>query len=127
MTEFVEPVPASEYGRQRRAEWLAGLQANADMASAAEMQAHQQDHNTVTAGQAGIFGQTSPQQMAATVAARAATVGTGTDAGRPLERHPVYTHHLEGPCPPQADRRRAGQTGPDPDALSPTLRYLRGQ
>jgi hypothetical protein len=58
--DFEQPAPVSAYGQQRREAWLAGLQANSDMMTAAAMQAHQQDHNTVTAGQAGIFGQTSP-------------------------------------------------------------------
>jgi hypothetical protein len=81
---FEQSVPVSEYGRQRRAEWLAQLQANAEAMTAAAMQAHQPDHDVVTAGQLGLYGRTTPQQLAANVAARR-RIGDDWGAGRDLQ------------------------------------------
>jgi hypothetical protein len=89
MTEpFHEPVAPSDYGRQRRAAWLAGLQANSDMATSAAMQAHAQsdDRRVTQSGQAGLFGHMTPEDRGAAVQDRAATVGTDWGNGRPLER-----------------------------------------
>jgi len=121
--DFEQDVPVSAYGAVRRAAWLAQLQANDDAMSAASMQAHQEDHDTVTAGQAGIFGRATPQQMAATVAARPATVGTAWGHGRPLERHGgLYDHNL-GPAPARHDLRYVDQT--QPPGESPLAKYMR--
>jgi hypothetical protein len=128
MTDFEHEaeVPVTGYGAQRRAAWLAGMQANADAMSAAEMDAYGRQRGHVDAVHGGMFGMTG-QQMAADVSRRQATVGGDYGAGRPIARHEAYTHHLHGPCPPAADRRPIGQTGPDPDVLSSTLRYVLGE
>jgi hypothetical protein len=82
-SEFDQPeVPVSDYGRQRRAAWLAGLQANADMARSAAMAAHGQseDRRVTQAGQAGIFGHMTPTDKGQAVAARQAVVGSDYDS-----------------------------------------------
>lgn len=89
MNEFNEPeVPVSAYGAARKADWMARLQANSEMMNQAAMQVHRQseDRRVVQAGQAGLFGHATPQEMGATVAARPATIGGAWGQGRPLER-----------------------------------------
>lgn len=123
--DFEQQAPVSSYGAQRRAEWLARLRANAEAMSAASMAAHQQDHDLVTSGQAGLFGPATPQQMAATVAARAATVGTVWGQGRPLERNGgLYDHNL-GPAPARHDLRFVDMPPGHQLGESPVVRYLR--
>jgi hypothetical protein len=126
--DFEHEVPVSQYGAARKAAWLAGLRANADAMEAAAVEAHRADHDVITAGQHGIFGAAdSPYELGAAVAARAATVGGEWGHAQAIERHGAPTHHLEGPALPQADRRPRGQTGPDPDAMSPVMRWQRGE
>jgi hypothetical protein len=81
---FEQEVRVSQYGRQRRAEWLARLQANAEAMTAAAMEAHRADHNAVTEGQLGLYGRVTPEQQAAIVAARR-RVGDDWGAGRDLQ------------------------------------------
>jgi hypothetical protein len=103
--DFAHEAPVSQYGAQRRAAWLARLQGNHDMARRAALAAHGQteDHRVVQAGQAGLFGHMTPEDMGATVAARAATVG-GDWYARPLERNGgTFTHATEGPAPARVD------------------------
>ena len=105
MTEFHEDAPVSQYGAQRRQAWLAGLQANHDMAERAALEAHGQsdDHRVVQAGQAGLFGHMTPEDRGAAVAAQAPTVG-GDWYARPLERNGgTFTHTPEGPAPARVD------------------------
>lgn len=126
---FNEPeVPVSSYGAQRRADWLAGLQARADDMTQAAMQAHQPDHNRVTSGQGGIFGAgATGERMAAEVAERAATVGTGTDSGRPLERNGgLYDHAASGPVPSRVYPSQLGHQATG-EMMSPLARHYRGQ
>lgn len=130
MSEFDQPeVPVSDYGRQRRAAWLAGLQANADMASSAAMAAHgQSDDRSVTqAGQAGLFGHMTAQDKAAAVAARPATVGSAY-GGRPLERlGGTLDHGAVGcaPAPARVDLRYVDQFGQRPTGESPLAAWMR--
>jgi hypothetical protein len=130
--EWAEVVEPSDYGRARREAWLADQQAKAktmmDMLSGGAQDQHRADHDAVTSGQHGIFGMAdSPYELGAAVAARAATVGGEWGHAQAIERHGAPTHHLEGPALPQADRRPRGQTGPDPDARSPVMRWQRGE
>jgi hypothetical protein len=120
---------APELEGQRRAEALrAHLEASAAGSTDVSMQSHKPVSDRLRAGQHGIFGAAdSPYEQGAAVAARAATVGGEWGHARAIERHGAPTHHLEGPALPQADRRPRGQTGPDPDAMSPTMRWLRGE
>ncbi len=102
MSEFNEPeAPVSDYGRQRRADWLAHHQANSDMAKAAELQAHGQseDRRVTQAGQQGLWGHMTPQDKAAAVAARQAEVGSAY-GGRPLEKLGGTFDHSEVGCAP---------------------------
>lgn len=126
----IHDMPVSSYGAQRRADWLAGLQRNADAMSAAAMQAHQQDHDRVTVGQGGIFGPgATGEQMAADVAARQPRVGDGAGAGRDLERNGGAwdtASITDSPCPPRADLRFVDQPG-RPTGQSPLARYMSGE
>ena len=80
--DFEQATDVSQYGAQRRANWLAGLQANADAMTQAAMARHQQHHDAVTAGQHGIFGPgDSPEQMAAEVAERPVRIGQDFGGG----------------------------------------------
>jgi hypothetical protein len=129
MSEFDQPeIPVSQYGAQRRAAWLAGLQANSDIATAAEMAAHAPESAYLRRGQAGIMGMPGEQQ-AATLAALAPTVGTGTDSPRQIERlGGVHDHHIASPHPPARDLTRVGQPGHQPgEQMSPLARYMRGE
>ena len=132
---FEPEVPVSSYGAQRRADWLAGLQRNADAMTAASMAAHGADHRAVTAAsnQAGIFGPgATGYDQAAEVARRAPTVGSGTDAGgRPLEAWGGYDFEGQGagavaPIPPRADLRYVNQVV-RPTGESPLVAYMKNQ
>jgi hypothetical protein len=130
--DFEQPVPVSQYGRQRRAAWLAGLQANADDMTAAAMQAHQQDHDVVTSGQHGIFGPgDSPQQLAADVAARAVRIGQDYGGGgRPLETlGGTFDPRDVGssPAPARADLRNVGMPPGHQIGESPLAAYMRAR
>lgn len=125
--DFETEVPVSDYGKQRRAAWMAQLQANAQAMSAASLEAHQDDHDVVNAGQGGIFGRMTPQQMGAAVAARPPTVGSEWGGqGRPLERNAgLYDNNL-GPAPARRDLRYVDRQGQEP-GVSPLLAHMRGQ
>ena len=72
------------------------------------MQAHGQgeDHRVVQAGQAGLYGHMTPEEMGAAVQARAATVGTAWGNGRELERHGgTFDHAATAPAPARVDLR----------------------
>ncbi len=120
---FEQPAAISAYGAQRRQDWLARLQANADAMSQAAIAAHQQDHDVITRSTHGIMGALSPQEQAAAVAARQATVGTAWGHGRPLERHGGTFNHNLGPAPARRDLRYAGQV--QPPGESPLAAYMR--
>jgi hypothetical protein len=127
-------VPVSDYGRQRRAAWLARLQANSDMADRAALEAHGQtaDHRVVQQGQAGIFGPgATGEQMAADVAARRPRVGEDWGGGgRDLQPLGGLDFESQGagaiaPIPPRADLRFVNQVGGQPTGESPLARWLR--
>ncbi len=123
--DFEQPVAASGYGRQRRAAWLAGLQANADTMTEASMAAHRADHSEITRSTHGIFGALTGEQLAASVAARQAVVGSAY-GGRPLERlGGTFDHAATGPAPARVDLRFVDR--PQPTGESPLLRYMRGR
>jgi len=124
--DFAEATPVSAYGQQRREAWLAGLRANSDLMSAASMEAHRAEHDVITAGQNGLYGALSPQEKAAAVAARAATVGSAWGHGRPLERQGGLYNHNFGPAPARVDLRNADRQGQEP-GMSPLLAHMRGQ
>jgi hypothetical protein len=122
---FEPEVPVSEYGAQRRAAWLAGLQANADMAKTASMQAHGQseDRRVTQAGQAGIFRHMSPTDKGQAVAERQAVVGSDYDS-RPLQRlGGTFDHAATGPAPARVDLRFVDQQ--QLPGESPTMRWAR--
>jgi hypothetical protein len=128
---FNEPeVPVSSYGAQRRAAWMAQLQANSEMGSQAAMAAHQQDHAHVTSGQAGIFGPgVTGQQQAADVAARPARVGDGNN-GRDLEAWGGFDFEshgagASGPVPARVYASQLGQQSPG-EMMSPLKRHELG-
>lgn len=123
--EWVELVPVAEYGRWRREQHFARMQANSEMAQAVAMEAHQADHDVITRSTHGTFGAMTPQEQAAAVAARPVTVGTEWSDGRPLERHGgLYDHNL-GPAPARRDLRFVGQPGQQPPGESPVVKYMR--
>jgi hypothetical protein len=124
--DFEQQAPISAYGKQRRAAWMAQLQANADAMRAASLEAHQAHHEVVTASKQGIFGHSTPEQMAATVAARPATVGTAWGQGRPVERNGGQYDHNLGPAPARVDLRNVDRQGQEP-GMSPLLAHMRGQ
>jgi hypothetical protein len=103
------PVPVSEYGKQRRKEFFAWLETNADAMTQAGMQAHEADHYAVNAGQVGLFGHATPQQMGAAVAARPARVGDAWGNGREVERNGGKFDHSIGPAPARRDLRYVDQ------------------
>lgn len=126
--DFEQEVPVSAYGQQRRAAWLAGLQANSEAMTAAAMQAHHEDHLTVTAGQTGLFGYSTPQQLAATVAARR-RVGDDWGAGRDLQALGGTNWESRGagavgPIPAGAYLQHLNRR-PEPLGESPLARYMR--
>lgn len=124
-SDFEAEVPVSEYGGQRREAWLADLRAKADMASAAAMQAHQADHDVITAGQTGLFGALSPEELGAAVAARPATVGDAWGQGLPLERNGGKFDNSIGPAPARRDLRYVDQV--QAPTVSPLLEFMRGR
>jgi hypothetical protein len=83
--DFEQIAQVTQYGAQRRQEWMQRLQANSDMATSAALAAHQADHNVITASQHGIMGAITPEAQAAIVA-RQHRVGDGVGAGRDLQR-----------------------------------------
>ena len=128
---FEQSVPVSDYGRQRKADWLARLQANSDMADRAAVAAHGQseDHRVVQAGQQGLFPNMSPYDRGAAVAAMQPVVGSAY-GGRPLERlGGTFDHRDVGcaPAPARVDMRFIRQPGgaPAPDAESGLARFMR--
>ena len=125
--DFEMEVPVSDYGKQRKEDWLAHLRASDAMAASAAMQAHAQseDHRVVQAGQAGLFGHMSAQDMGAAVAARPARVGDAWGQGRELERNGgLYDNNL-GPAPARRDLRHVGQM--QAPTVSPLLEFMRGR
>jgi hypothetical protein len=125
--DFEQPVAASDHGKHRREQWMASLRANSEMMSQAAMEAHQEDHYAVNAGQVGLFGHMSPEDKGAAVAARAATVGADY-GGRPLERHGgLYDHHNEAPVPARVDLRHINTPGRQPTTVSPLWAYMQGR
>lgn len=133
MTElpFEPDAPVSGYGRNRREAWLAGLQANSDMATAAAMQAHRADHDVVTAGQHGIFGAAdTPQQLAADVAARPVRIGQDYGGGGRLVEPQGGTFNWsdfsDSPAPAMVDRRYIDRPGQRATGKSPLARYMEG-
>lgn len=133
MTDFHEEVPVSAYGAQRREAWLAGLRANANMADRAAVAAHGQteDHRTVQAGQAGLFGHLTPEDRGAAVAAQQARVGEDWGGGgRALEARGGLDWESQGagavaPIPPRADMRFVHQPAGPPASESPLAAWLR--
>ena len=128
MTEFHEEAPVSQYGAQRRANWLAGLQARADDMQAAAVEAHRADHNVITAGQAGIFGTATAYDMAAEVSERAARIGDGVSSGRELERAGGtyrWSDVSDSPAPPLVDLRPR-RPGMRPTGASPLYQHMHG-
>jgi hypothetical protein len=112
---FEQSVPVSDYGRQRKANWLAGLQANADMADRAAVAAHgrSEDHRVVQAGQQGLFPNMSPYDRGAAAAAMQPVVGSDY-GGRPLEKLGGMFDHSEvgcAPAPARVDLRYVNRPG----------------
>ena len=129
MSEFDQPIPlASMEGRRRREQWDRHLAESAAAMTAASMQAHEADHRVVTAGQGGLYGSATPQQMAADVAARAFRAGDGAGAGRELVALGGYDFESQGagavaPIPARRDLRFVDQH--QPPGESPLAKYMR--
>jgi hypothetical protein len=128
---FEQSVPVSDYGRQRRAAWLAHHQASADMAKSAELAAYgaSEDRRVTQAGQAGLWGHMTPQEKGAAVAAMQPVVGSAY-GGRPLQRLGGTFQHSEvgcSPAPARVDMRFVNQVGgaPAADAESSLARWRR--
>ncbi len=103
MTEFTDD-PTAE-GQRRAAAWRAHMEASSAAMTEASMKWHRADHDIVTSGQLGLYGNVTPQQQAAMVAAQR-RVGDSLGAGRDLvAQGGEYTHHLSGPAPARADLR----------------------
>ena len=131
MSEFDQPTPlASMEDQRRKAALRARLETNAAAMTQAAMQAHQQDHDIVTAGQGGLYGSATPQQLAAQVAARHPRVGGGAGAGRDLVAlggSDLVAHAASGPAPARVDLTRIGQpVQPAGEMMSPVVRHQRG-
>ena len=130
--DFEQPVSVSDYGKQRKEDWLAHHQANADMAKRAAVEAHGQsdDHRVVQAGQGGLFGHMTPQQLGQAAAERTATVGAEWGQERVIERNGHLAQSI-GPAPARVDLTRVDDhpgfmQGQEP-GVSPLLAYLRGR
>jgi hypothetical protein len=121
--DFEAEVPVSQYGRARREAWLAQLAANADMMTQAAMQAHEQDHLAVTAGQAGLYGHLSGQERAASVAARPVTVGTDWGDGRQVQRNGGLFNSNVAPAPARVYRQDITER----PGISPLRAWMEGR
>ncbi len=128
--DFEQAADVSEYGAQRRAAWLAGLQANADMATSAAMQAHagSNERRITQQGQQGLFGHMTPEARGEAVAAREAV--TGSDyGGTPLERLGGlidWRAVSDSPAPALVDRRFIDRPGMRATGKSPLQRWAEG-
>jgi hypothetical protein len=122
---FEQPPDPSSEGQRRYEAWREHLRQSADLSR--DLEGHKVVSDVLRAGQQGLFGHMTPEEMAATVAASAATVGTGTDAGgRPIERNGgLYDNNL-GPAPARVDLRYVNQPGQRPTGASSLFRYMHG-
>jgi hypothetical protein len=110
---------------------LDGLKTASDTLAAGALDGHQADHNIITAGQQGIFGDLRPQDMAATVARR--QVG-GDFIGQARDIPQLGGTDWEamgagavGPVPGGAYARSFDDDKPAPGTESPLHRFMRGQ
>ena len=130
--QFNEPVAdVSQYGAQRRASWLAGMQARADDMTQASMQAYAQstERRDTQAGQVGVFGSQSPYDRGEAVASREPVVGSDFGS-QPLERLGGlidWRAVSDSPAPAMVDRRFIGRPGQRPTGASSLKAYLDGQ
>ena len=129
--QFEQDVPVSAYGAQRKAAWLARLQANSDMAKSAELAAYgrSEDRQVTQAGQAGLYQHMTPYDRGAAVADMQPVVGSDYYS-RPLQRLGGTFDHSEvgcSPAPARVDMRFIRQPGgaPAPDAESGLARFMR--
>jgi hypothetical protein len=129
MTDFEHehaPVDPSAEDQRRKAALQAHMEAS--LASAAEIRQHAAQSERLRTAHKGLFGHATGADLAASVQERAVTVGTGTDAGRPLERDGGAWDTAavtDSPCPPRADLRYVNQTGQQPTGESPLARWAR--
>ena len=126
-----EQVPVSAYGAARRAAWLAHHQANSDMADRAAVEAHGQseDHRVVQAGQGGLFGHATPQDMGAAVAARTRRIGDDWGVGRdivPPDLDAMGSTSI-GPAPSRVDLRHVGMPPGHQVGESPLAAFMRAR
>jgi hypothetical protein len=129
--QFEQDVPVSAYGAQRKAAWLARLQANSDMAKNAELAAYgrSEDRRVTQAGQQGLFPHMTPYDRGAAVADMQPIVGSDY-GGRPLEKLGGMLPHSDvgcSPAPARVDMRFIRQPGgaPAADAESGLARFMR--
>jgi hypothetical protein len=130
--DFEQTADVSQYGAQLRANWLAGLQAHADMAEQAALAAHGQSEarQQVQVGQAGLFGHMTPEDRGAAVAARTATVGGEWGRARPLERLGGVLDPADYGCAPAPARADMRSTAAPPGYMrdgNPLDKINRGQ
>ncbi len=126
MTDFNDD-PMFEDTR-RKAARMAHLEASAAASTAASLEAHRATSAVLRAGQHGVFGDVTPQQLAADVAARR-RVGDGTSAGRDLISAGgtiPWESYGSGPAPARVDLSRIDQQGREP-GVSPTMAWKCGQ
>ncbi len=126
--DFEQIAEVSQYGAQRRQEWMQRMQAHSDMATSAALAAHgAADHKVITAGQQGIMGDVSPQQQAAIVASQR-RVGEGTSAPRDLTAAGgtiPWEAYGSGPAPARVDLSRIDTQGREP-GVSPLWQRMHG-
>jgi hypothetical protein len=121
--------PALE-GQRRATAWQAHLEASQAASSAAEVEAHRASSEGLRAAHQGLYGHSTGEQLAATVAAGPARVGDAWGNGRELETRGGFDFEAHGagavaPIPPRADLRFVNQQGQRPTGESPLARWHR--
>lgn len=131
MTDSNQTESVAGYGRARRASWLGDIQARADDLAAGALDGHVADHDVVTAGQRGMFGDIAPETVAAAVARR--RVG-GDFIGQARDIPQLGGTNWESmgagavaPIPGGAYARPVDDERPAPGTVSPLLAHMRGR
>lgn len=126
---FEQAADVSQYGAWRAQQHRAHLERSAANGAAAELEAHRATSTALRASHQGLFPNTSPQDMGAAVAARAATVGQDYGGqGRPLAAMGGTFDPADygcAPAPARADLRHVNTAGGPPATESPLARWLR--
>ena len=129
--EHETEAPDTAYGAQRRADWLAGMQRNADtmnaMLSGSGQAGHADTSRQLRAAHTGLFGHATPEEYGQDVSERQVAIGTEWGDGRQLQRNGGL-HDSIGPAPARRDLRFVNQVQPPSESsVSPLMAYMRGQ